>query len=70
LLVLKENIRRYWDWFWYFRQGKIRYRVYDYGDSYCANASDGKVSVFNCYGNTPQGAKEVALYRISQAYKN
>lgn len=55
----------FWDWFWYFRRGKIKYKVWDFGDTYCATASDGKRTVINCYGSTPEQAKEMALYRIN-----
>lgn len=57
-------IRYFWDWLLYYRQGKIRYRVYDYGDTYMAMASDGTCTVCNCYGSTPEDAKEIALLRL------
>lgn len=55
-----------WDWFWSYRKGKIKYRVWDFGDSYNAMASNGINTVFICYGSTPKDAKEMALYRLNQ----
>ena len=71
MYLIKKWIRELWDWFWYFRLGKIRYRVFDFGDTYnaMAMASEGKMSVWNCYGNTPENAKEMALYRLRRAYE-
>jgi hypothetical protein len=57
----------FWDWFWYYRRGKIRYRVWDLGYECKAMASDGKVSVWKCYGSTKEAAKEMALFRLNQA---
>ncbi|MEH7749241.1 hypothetical protein V7659_30185 [Neobacillus drentensis] len=61
---INEYLSGLWDWFWYFRKGKIRYHVFDFGDTYNAMASDGKTAVWNCYGSTPEAAKELALYRL------
>lgn len=64
-----ELFEKLWDWFWWYRKGKIKYRVWDYGDSYNAMASNGKVWVWNCYGSTPKEAKEMALFRLNQRLK-
>ena len=53
-------------WFFYYRHGKIKYRVFDYGDTYMATASDGTATVANCYGSTPEDAKRLALYRLKK----
>lgn len=34
-----------------------------------AIASDEKIVVCNCYGSTPEAAKEMALYRLARARK-
>lgn len=58
-----------WDWFWYYRKGKIKYNVYDFGDTYMATASNGKITVLNCYGSTEKSAKEMALFKLKQGSK-
>jgi hypothetical protein len=60
-------INAFWDWLWYYRRGKVRYRVFDYGDTYCASASNGNTAVHNCYGSTPEQAKEMALFKLKKA---
>jgi hypothetical protein len=60
-------IRVFLDWFWYYRRGKIKYRVFNIGDSYCASAHSRKISVWNCYGSTSEQALEVANYRMRVA---
>jgi hypothetical protein len=60
---------KYWNWFLYFRQGRIKYKVWAEGDIFCACASDGKLSVWNCYGTTPEAAKEMAKYKLKK-YSN
>jgi hypothetical protein len=69
MFVIHEWLRRFWHWFWYYRQGKVRYQVFNYGDSYMATATDGKTAVWNCYGSTPKTAKEMALYRLHHTYR-
>lgn len=64
-----ELFEKLWDWFWWYRKGKIKYRVWDFGDTYNAMASNGVHTVFNCYGSTPKEAKEMALYRLNQTLK-
>jgi hypothetical protein len=54
----------FWDWFWYYRRGRIKYRVWDEGDSYSASASNGNLTVWNCYGSTSKQAKEMALFKL------
>ena len=44
--------------------------MYDYGDTYMAIATDGNLSVCNCYGSTPEIAKEIAQYKMRRAYEN
>lgn len=56
-----------WDWFWYYRRGKIKYWVTDFGDTFSCLASNGKLTVYNCYGSTPEHAKEMALYKLNSA---
>ncbi|MEH7076968.1 hypothetical protein [Neobacillus drentensis] len=55
-----------WDWFWYYRKGKVRFHVFDYGDTYNAFASNGTITVSNCFGGTPEAAKEMALFRLKE----
>jgi hypothetical protein len=54
-----------WNWFCYYRRGKVKFYVWNYGDTYIASANNGKLSVWNCYGSTEETAKEMALYRLS-----
>jgi hypothetical protein len=58
-----------WERFWYHRRGKVSVRVFDFGDTYMATASDGETTVWNCYGSTPEQAKEMALWRLQNAKK-
>lgn len=67
LIILPWWIKNAWDWFWYYRRGKIRFYVWDLGDTYNVSASNGKMIVYNCYGSTPESAKEMALYRLKKA---
>lgn len=67
--IMQEWLSEFWDWFWYFHRGLIKYRVNDFGDTYKAMATDGKTAVWNCYGSTPEAAKEMALYRMRRAYE-
>lgn len=60
-------LNTFWDWFWYYRRGKVRYRVYDYGDTYNAMASNGNMTVCNCYGSTREQAMEMARARLQLA---
>lgn len=60
------RITAIWDWLWYYRRGKIKYNVYDYGDTYMATASNGKITVLNFYGSTEKSAKEMALWKLKQ----
>lgn len=55
------------NWFWYYRRGKVRYHVWNDGDTFNASAHNGKLSVWNFYGGTPEAAKEMALYRLNGA---
>jgi hypothetical protein len=67
VIILPSWINEAWNWFWYYRRGKVRYHVWNSGDTFNASAHNGKVSVFNCYGSTPEAAKEMALYRLKEA---
>lgn len=58
-------IKKLWNWFWYPR-GRVRYRIWLDGDRYIASVSNGNVTVYN-YGNTPELAKEAALFKLQQA---
>lgn len=53
-----------WDCLWYYSRGKVKTRVFYYGDGMYAFASNGFMSVYNCYGSTSETAKEMALYRL------
>jgi len=64
---VRWRLNAFWDWFWYFRRGKIRYRVWEQGDTCKAMASNGKLAVWNCYGSTPEQAKAMAAYRLEKA---
>lgn len=61
------RIKHFWNWLIYYRRGKIKYYVYDYVDTFKCMATNGKVAVCNCYGSTPEKAKEMALYRLNKA---
>ncbi|MED4206608.1 hypothetical protein [Neobacillus mesonae] len=58
-----------WNWFWYYRRGEIKYHVSYFGNTFGAMATNGKVAVFNCYGSTPETAKEMALFNLNKAIK-
>ena len=64
MLIIRDWLQTFWDWFWYFRRGKIRYRIFCDGETYIAMASDGKISVWNCYGTTALAAKEMAQSQL------
>lgn len=67
LFDLKANLHAKWEWFRYYRHGKIKFHVLDFGDYYKANASNGEITVWNCYGSTKKAAKELASYRLQKA---
>ncbi|MCM2531479.1 hypothetical protein NDK43_02525 [Neobacillus pocheonensis] len=49
----------------FLRKNRVKVTVfYDGNDSYKAMATDGKRSVYNCYGSTKESAKEMALYKL------
>ncbi len=56
-----------WDWFWYYRRGIVKYKVYGFGNEYNASASNERITVFNCYASTPEMAKEIALFKLQKA---
>ena len=61
-----DNIRHFFDWLFYYRRGRIKYWIYDYGDSYLGMASDGNATVCNCYGSTKEAAKEMAVWKLTK----
>lgn len=64
---LKAELKHKWNWYWYYRHGKIKFHVLDFGDYYKASASNGEITVWNCYGSTKKAAKEMASYRLQKA---
>jgi hypothetical protein len=60
-------INESWSWFWYYLRGKTKYVVHDYGSTFNASASNGKITVYNCYGGTPEQAKEMAAFKLKKA---
>lgn len=56
-----------WYWFWYYRRGKIKFKVWKLGDTYEVAASNGWETVVNCFGSTPEQAKEMAIYKLNRA---
>ncbi|WP_066317025.1 hypothetical protein [Bacillus sp. FJAT-29814] len=60
-------INESWNWFWYYRRGKIKYRVLEFGSTFNASASNGIITVYNCYGGTPEQAKEMAAFKLKKA---
>lgn len=67
--LIREWIVQIWDWFWYYRRKKFKYTVFTFQDTYMAMASDGKTTVYHCYGSTPEAAKEMTFYRLARANK-
>jgi hypothetical protein len=65
--ILTSWLNDLWDWFWYYRRGKIKYKVWDYVYEYKAISSNGKIVVWNCYGSTPEKAKEMAQFKLNKA---
>lgn len=46
-------------------KNRVKVNIVYIGDgSYVATATDGKRSVYNCYGSTKESAKEMALFRL------
>ncbi|MBO0962458.1 hypothetical protein J1P26_22450 [Neobacillus sp. MM2021_6] len=67
MIILPWWVIAFWDWFWYFRRGKIRYRVYNQGDTWKAMAVTKDMAIWNCYGGTREQALEMAKYRMKKA---
>ncbi len=63
-LIWYGYVIHFWDWFWYYRRGKIKFTVYDFGDYYNVSASNGRLIVYNAYGSTIEEAKKMALWRL------
>ncbi|MBO0962397.1 hypothetical protein J1P26_22095 [Neobacillus sp. MM2021_6] len=66
-LLLPWWVRESWYWLYYYRRGKIKYVVWDLGGRYKAAASNGRSTVINCYGSTPEQAREMATFRLKKA---
>jgi hypothetical protein len=47
----------------------VAFHVLDYGNTYHAIASNGKITVWNCYGSTREAAKEMAAFKLKLALK-
>jgi hypothetical protein len=48
---------------------KVKVKVFSYGnETYNAIAFDGKYGVSNCFGTTPEKAKEMAIFRLKKCY--
>lgn len=62
-------IKKIWNCFWY-PFGKVRYFIWMDEDKYIASASNGDITVDNCYGNTPEMAKERAYLKLKQTLKD
>lgn len=62
--LLYEYLCRFWDWFWYYRRGMIKFHIVNCGDHFKVSASDGKSTVWNCYGSTLEEAKKIAIWRL------
>jgi hypothetical protein len=65
--ILPFWLTQIWDQFWYYRRGKIKFHIFKVGDTYHAIASNGIITVVNCYGSTPLAAKEMALFKLKKA---
>lgn len=61
------KLKWFWNWVRYYRKGKVIYDVFDYGNTFMAMASDGTVTVVNCYGSTKDDAKKMADWRLQKA---
>lgn len=70
MCLIPSWIRIFFDWFRYYRKGKIKYEVYKLQDIYVASASNGEITVLNCIGNTPEEAKEIANFKLLVAIEN
>jgi hypothetical protein len=65
IVLLWWRIVDTWDCLWYYSRGKVKTRVFYFGDdTYSAFASNGFISIWNCYGSTPEAAKEMALLQL------
>lgn len=45
-------------------EGMIKFHILNCGDYFKVSASDGKSTVWNCYGSTLEEAKKIALWRL------
>lgn len=58
-------VKKVWNWFWY-RHGKVRYRIWVDEDRYIVSARNGSRTVYNCYGSTLEIAKMEAFSMLVQ----
>jgi hypothetical protein len=49
------------------RKDRVKVKILDYGDHFMAMASTKGCTVWNCFGTTPERAKEMALFRLKKA---
>jgi hypothetical protein len=55
----------------YIKREKVKVKVFSYGnETYNAMAFDGKYGVSNCYGTTPEKAKEIAIFMLGKCYED
>jgi hypothetical protein len=55
----------------YFNIEKVKVKVFDCGnDTYNAIAFDSRYGVSNCYGTTPEKAKEMAILGLRKCYED
>jgi hypothetical protein len=55
----------------YIKRKKEMVKVFPYGnETYNAMAFDGKYGVSNCFGTTPEKAKDMALLRLKKCYED
>lgn len=59
-------IKKIRNWIWY-RHGKVRYRIWLDEDRYIISATNGEITVHDCYGGTHETAKNLALFKLHQA---
>jgi hypothetical protein len=51
----------------FFRKNQVKVKVYHVSnDCFSAWATDGKLNVYNCFGNSKEAAKEMALFKLSK----
>ncbi|QVY60915.1 hypothetical protein [Cytobacillus gottheilii] len=63
--VILLNLYEFWNWFWFYRKGKVKFRVFIIDDMYNVSAETKNRSVHNCYGTTLEIAKQIAMFRLN-----